>query len=188
MPSYKINCSCGAVEGFSKIAEREANEGRVPCDDCGELNDTVLTMPAIKYSAFETPGPGGAGSYYNKQLDTTYRSRAHFEEQMEKEGMRIVSKDEAQGRALLDRAAEGAAESAQEQGYSDHAEFQAKRKIDKHKQQARAAEKKREVAEARARRGPTDPNDGPPVTVQYNREDTPRLSNREALTELGVQT
>lgn len=187
MPSYRISCACGSTEGFAKIAEREANGGLVPCDACDELNETVLTMPAIKYSAFETPGPCGAGAFHSKQFDTTYSSRQAFEEQMEKEGLRIVPKDSGEGRALLDRAAEGAAASAQEQGYSDHTEFTAKRAVDKHKQQAKALEKKRDLEAKRAARGPRDPNDGPPVNVQYNREDTPRLSNKEALNDLGVE-
>jgi hypothetical protein len=128
LPTYAIDCPCGAQETFV----RRMVGGPVPCNKCGAVCPKVPTVPNLRYSVFETPGPSGSGSYEHGQQEGVFPSRQAFDKHLEATGKRVVSKDSEEGRKLRDRFEANAARTAARFGYDDADEFRAKARTTEH--------------------------------------------------------
>jgi len=181
VPIYEIDCpGCDRDEHW---ARRVIDGPDIPCE-CGATARKLISAPNLAYSSFETPGPSSSGSYYSKQLNQTFPSFREFERACAKDGKAVVSKDSSVGRAVVDRAAKSAASVAQDFGYSDSTEFQARRKEAGHGTQS-DEENLQKKADAEAK-GPQEPNAAPVVQQTYNDPTAPQMTNDEALSMFGV--
>lgn len=111
MALYDVECpECGPVEVFTfKMVDGPL----VDCNDCGAPSKKVfLKFPQIDTDSFETPGIGGAGPMYCKQLDREFPSRAAYKAHLKANGLREISKSSKEGKAMVYRTKETAAAKA----------------------------------------------------------------------------
>lgn len=123
MSLYDAECpNCGLVEVFTfKMVDGPI----VDCNTCGTPSKKVfLKFPQIDTDCFETPGIGGSGPYFSKQLDTQFTSKKAYKAHLKANGMREISKGSSEGRAMVSRTKEAAAKVASHWGEDSGAGLQ----------------------------------------------------------------
>lgn len=132
MPAlYDINCpNCGPVETFCK---RMVSGPTAPCDTCGAEGTKAITGCQIDTDCFETPGIGGSGPFYSKQLSQEFSSKADYKKQLKARGMREISKSSMAGRKLRDFGRSAAARVASDWGEDSREGLQSLKKASPHK-------------------------------------------------------
>lgn len=131
MSLYDAECpACGLVEVFTfKMVDGPL----VDCNDCGSPSKKVfLQFPQIDTDCFETPGIGGAGPFYSKQLDTQFPSKKAYKAALKANGMREISKGSREGKKLVDKGRKAAAKIASAWGEDSRAGLQSLKKAQPH--------------------------------------------------------
>tara|TARA_R110002167_G_scaffold18637_6_gene69618 strand:- start:3126 stop:3638 length:513 start_codon:yes stop_codon:yes gene_type:complete len=128
---YDAECpACGLVEVFTfKMVDGPL----VDCNDCGSPSKKVfLQFPQIDTDCFETPGIGGAGPFYSKQLDTQFPSKKAYKAALKANGMREISKGSREGKKLVDKGRRAAAQVASSWGEDSRAGLASLKKAQPH--------------------------------------------------------
>lgn len=108
MPTWNIRCSCGGrSSAFVTLRTRRQNDGLVPCEACGELNETAPT--ACNFNGFGKEVTPTGQELTTKELDKMAKEQ----------GVSINTPGSAERKALKEWAREQADKSAQKQGFTD---------------------------------------------------------------------
>lgn len=166
MSLYDAECpTCGLVEVFTfKMVDGPL----VDCNDCGSPSKKVfLKFPQIDTDCFETPGIGGAGPMFCKQLDRSFPSRAAYKDHLKANGMREISKGSSEGRAMVSRTKEAAAKVASHWGEDSGKGLQSLKDANPHAFKNAHHEERTEIKREQVRNFAAVKESGKPKTLTH---------------------